>query len=198
MKDGTDAQPLPTPGSLDDIWESVWDGLEQAVASHRHPWRLAALATPQPDVRNVVLRHADRWAGTLCFHTDLRSPKATFVPGPLAALFYDPSEKVQVRVQGQAEWADEAARRARWTSSRLSSRKCYLAPVAPGTPSDKPTVNLPSDLSGRDPTDEEAEHGYPYFGAIVLKVATLDWLKLAYSGHIRARFTPEGATWVAP
>jgi hypothetical protein len=186
------------PGSLDDVWASVWDGFEQAVASHRHPWRLAALATPQPDVRNVVLRHADRESLTLCFHTDVRSPKAACVPGPLAALFYDPFEKVQVRINGHGDWADETLKRARWESSQLSSRKCYLAPDAPGTPSDVPTPNLPSGLLGREPTAEEAEPGYQNFGTIVLKVATLDWLKLAYSGHVRARFTQEGATWAAP
>ena len=85
----------------------------------------------------------------------------------------------------------------------LSSRRCYLAQEAPGSPAAKPTSGLPTDLENRVPGAAESEAGFCYFAAVIIKVEQLDWLYLAAQGHRRAQFdwAANGAVtnrWLVP
>ncbi|MFZ9916455.1 MAG: flavin-binding protein, partial [Phycisphaerales bacterium] len=103
--------------------------------------------------------------------------------------FYDAGRKLQLRVAAVAEVhatgarADEA-----WARSAPSSRRCYLAPAAPGARCDAVSPNLPEALRLRVPTVEESLAGRVNFALVATRVTAIDWLHLASEGHERARF----------
>jgi general stress protein 26 len=187
-----------------------WAELSAAVVDRRHGFHIPALATvgldATPQARAVVLRHADATTAELRCHTDRRSPKvAEIAANPSVAwLFYDASRKLQLRVEATARVEFEGALAdAAWENSALSSRRCYLAPDAPGDVSDEFTANLPEHLRGRVPTKDESEAGRVNFAVVATTVHSIDLLFLESDGHQRARFTrgADGAwlsAWLAP
>lgn len=182
--------------TLESVLSSAWAMLRRGVADRRHGFHTPAIATVggdglSPDVRTVVLRGVDEGARSVRCHTDRRSPKvAALRARPSAAwLFYDRASKVQIRAVGKVDVITQGEEFERaWMSSRMSSRRCYLAPVGPSSVVDGPTPNLPAWLLDRDPTDEESEIGRDYFAVVRCVVDRLDWLHLARGGHLRAGF----------
>lgn len=199
--------------NLADILDSCWHGLEAASRDRRHAWRLPVLATlatdGSPASRTVVLRHVDRAAPSIACHTDARSPKlAELAADPRVSwTFYDPSSQVQLRVRAiaavhRAAQQDPIALE-RWERTSLSSRRCYLAPRAPGGACESPSANLPEGLLDRSPVPGEDLPGLANFAVISTRPLAFDWLLLRASGHRRARFMLEGegaphATWAEP
>lgn len=188
--------------TLDEAYRAAWEGLEAAVLSAKHPFHLASVATVGPDRRPrsrvVVLRAAFRDPGELRFHTDIRSAKWDEMQRhpSVAWLFYDADARLQVRAEGTVELhtGSDVAEEA-WAATRLLSRRCYTAPLAPGTLSSVPTSGLPSELEGREPTEEESAAGRERFGVVVGRVEELDVYSLAFNGHRRAHFVREGEGW---
>ena len=190
----------PAP-DLPAVLADLWDRLEEAAARARPAFHLPTLSTTGPGGpagRVVVLRHADRAAGALGCHTDVRSPKAAAVRADprTAWTFYDRAAGLQVRASGPAglvlageDW--EAA----WAGTTPSARRCYLAPHAPGTPTDGPDPNVPPAFRTRDPTDAQSAPGRATFALLRCRVETLDWLALHHAGHRRARFRRSGDGW---
>ena len=177
--------------ALETAWALLEDGAARADAEFHTPVLATTAADGAANVRTVVLRAVDRAARELICHTDVRTAKAPEIgaDGRVMWLFYDRAEKVQLRVHAVAELhrADSLAR-ARWEASRLSSRRCYLAPEPPGTAADGPTSGLPAPFEARPPDEDESEAGWPHF-AVVRSVATrIEWLYLAARGHRRAAF----------
>lgn len=198
---------------LADVLDSCWHGLEEAVRDRRHAWRLPVLATiaqdGSPASRTVVLRHVDRVAPSLACHTDARSPKCAelLADSRVSWTFYDSAAQVQLRVRALATVHlardEDPIGLERWDRTSLSSRRCYLAPAAPGAVSETPSANLPAGLLERSPLPGEDLPGRANFAVIATRPIELDWLLLRASGHRRARFVLEGegapaATWVEP
>ena len=190
----------PPPAFYDDLEASLaelWRLLGEGAARGRSGFHLPALATLAPDgrprLRTVVLRAADREAGTLRFHCDRRSAKAAeLAAAPACALAaYDADAKVQIRVEGTANLhTDDAAAEAAWAGSRAMSRVCYGAAPAPGTA-------LPAGDAYTLPDEAAAtEVGRPHFAAVVVRAAALEFLYLDRRGHRRAGWRRDGDGWV--
>lgn len=185
--------------SMDDllasVFSSIWTELSSAASDRRHGFHVGTVATVaedgSPRARSVVLRGVDAERGALRFHTDIRSPKVGEIAcrPRVAWHFYAPERTLQVRLLGVAHCAASgAATDLAWSESPLSSRRCYLAPAAPGAVAPGPSPNLPEAVRGRRPTEAESEAGRGRFSTVVTIVSEIDWLSLASGGHRRARF----------
>ncbi|MFM1823264.1 MAG: hypothetical protein RI967_1530 [Planctomycetota bacterium] len=194
----------PMTPDLAAILARCWDELASGAADRRHGFHVGALATVAPDgtprVRSLVLRAVDAAHGEIRSHTDLRSPKvAELARAPRVAWhFYAPERAMQLRLLGSAriESAGAAADDA-WEASALTSRRCYLAPAAPGAPCDEPSPNLPVEVRDRRPTESETLPGRSNFAILRTEIDAIDWLSLASEGHRRASFARRDGGWTA-
>lgn len=142
--------PLPPfHDDLDAALAEVWRLLEEGPRLRRNAFHMPALATVdahgQPQVRTVVLRAVDRTAGTLRFHCDRRSDKATEIAasGRAALHGYDSQAKIQIRATGPATLhTGDALAESAWAGAMAMSRVCYGADPAPGAvlPTGMPTA----------------------------------------------------------
>jgi hypothetical protein len=171
----------PADLELTDLHGHVWALLAEGVAKAASPFHTPALATIAergPDVRTVVLRHADPVTREISCHTDWRSTKRSQIErvSDVCWLFYDPERKIQLRLRGRVSlhrMTDLAQER--WSQCSLGSRRCYAAPVAPGTPVTEPM-----------PAPQGVEEGWEHFTVITSVVDSVDWLYLQAEGHRRA------------
>jgi pyridoxamine 5'-phosphate oxidase len=189
--------------SLDAILNDIWQRLVRGKADRRSPFHTPFVASVNangaPQQRVMVLRHVDREAATLRFHTDLRSGKVGQLNAndQVSVIGYDAGAKVQIRLSGKGilspsgDVADSA-----WTASASSSRRGYLAEIAPGTESDVATSGLPPAFEGSVPTLPQTESGRQNFAVLLVTVKRLEWLYLASDGHRRAVFTPTSGQWI--
>ena len=204
--------PSNDPGgeSLDEIAAHAWRMLAHGAGDRRHGFHTPVLGTlgadGTPQLRTVVLRQADADALTLRFHCDRRSRKTTEIEAEprVSLLFYDRSDKLQLRIGARAELhnGDEVARNA-WDATSLFGRRCYLQEPGPSADSDTPTSGLPDDLAQREPGRRESEAGFANFTVILAHVQEIDWLRLSHDGHRRARFAWDDRgrrrdTWLVP
>lgn len=193
----------PLPEFYDDLegtLEEAWLMLVRGAADRRAPFHTPVVASlgqdGLPQARTVVLRHADRLARALRFHTDIRSAKVKeFAANPhVQILAYDAHHKVQLRVSGKASvhQQDDYARSA-WNGSQITSQLCYRQEIAPG----QPASALPAAL-----TAAAAHDGQQNFSAVEVKIDAMEWLYLEVRGHRRARFVWNedklSASWLAP
>ena len=186
----------------------IWSNLEEAASGARHGWHLPMIATggTQPHVRTVVLRSASTADRTLGCHTDVRSPKVTQlrVTPHACWCFYDKDNRVQLVADGTASvHTDDDVAEAGWDRSSASSRRCYLAPAAPGETLSEPKANLPDEWIGTVPPLDATAPGREHFAVVQTRVQRLDFLYLAHSGNLRAEFLFDGtgtlseARWIA-
>lgn len=175
-----------------------WRG---AVKDRHSPLHTPVVSTAINDVptsRIMVLRAVSEDGSLFRFHTDARSPKAQHIgtDAPIAVLGYDAQARIQLNVRGRAriEQQGNVADTA-WETSALSSRRCYLAAHAPGTPVPEPMSGLPEHLLARAPTQAESEDGRAQFAVLLIDVTEVEWLLLTSCGNKRARFRREGDTW---
>jgi hypothetical protein len=199
--------PLPDWYSqLDGTLKTAWSALERGVADRRSPLHHPVIATigtdGRPRQRTMILRGLDREARHLRVHTDRRSEKfAELERDPrIAALFYDPGQKIQIRLEGRARihHADAAASAA-WQASQRMSRACYGTSPAPGE------AIAAGDAFALPQSDDALAiaAGEANFVAVLMTVERLEWLFLAFEGHRRALFSWDAAgeltsTWLAP
>jgi pyridoxamine 5'-phosphate oxidase len=182
------------------IEADLWARLERGRADRKSPWHTPVVSTADGDLRVMVLRHADRAASRLRFHTDARSPKVAAVTASprISILLYDPAAKLQLRCSGRGEIAVAgAAADAAWAASSAASRRCYLAPAAPSSRAKTPTSGLPAAYEDRLPTLAESEAGRTHFATLTVTLDRIDWLYLAHDGHRRALFERAGDQWAA-
>lgn len=185
----------PVPDDPAAILADCWTTLRRGAADRRHPFHLPTLATVgpagQPEARTVVLRVCDDERRTLSFHTDRRSPKAIHLTErPACAwLFYNPGDRVQLRVAATATvHTDDAHADAAWARTHLMSRRCYLAPHPPSEPAPAPSPNLPDWAANDALTADNTAHARDHFAFVQTTVTEIDWLILHHAGHRRARF----------
>lgn len=191
--------------SLTEIKSFIWSHLAAGVASGKHPWHTAALATQStdgPQARIVVIRATDPDSQTLTFHTDARSPKfLELTQNPKASLLlYDAESAVQLRASGQVEihCGDNEAHNA-WSAIPDRCLRSYGTIHPPGTPLPESSSNLPDGWDPATPTREAGTWTREHFAVIRLQADRLDFLHLRAKGHQRAQFI--GTTiqqWVAP
>lgn len=192
------------------ILADCWHELARGAEDRRHGFHVPTLCTVcadgAPAARAVVLRRVLPDRCEIHCHTDVRSAKvAEIAREPRVAWhFYAPELSLQVRVAAVAELhAEDACADEGWARSALSSRRCYLAPRAPGSACDAPSPNLPANILDRRPTEDETIPARANFGVVVTRAMSIDWLSLASAGHRRARFTrdADGAwsgCWIEP
>ncbi|MCR9257332.1 MAG: pyridoxamine 5'-phosphate oxidase family protein [Alphaproteobacteria bacterium] len=195
---------------FDAAWDRACAHLSRAVTDRKSPMHTPVFGTlgadGMPEVRTCTLRAFDADALTLRFHADVRSPKIGQLEADprISVLLYDKEEKTQIRIRGEAAvHGHNALAEAAWDASRRFARRCYLQSQGPSSPSPHPTSGLDPHLEGREPTPEELVDGFPNFRAVVIHIASLDWVYLSHLGHRRALFTWDGAgarqaQWLVP
>lgn len=188
--------------SLDQAFNEVHDQLKRAGVDTRHKFRFFSVATVRlsgsgiPKSRMVVLRSFyDDW--TFEFYTDHRSSKVEEIEEHpfISALFWDPSKRVQVRIEANASihHRDELAA-TRWKDVQGDAQKAYTSVAAPGTPVDNP----------------EDAHEWPesfspdYFTVAVCTAKKIKVLQISGMEHLAFRCSKSKATeswdknWIVP
>jgi pyridoxamine 5'-phosphate oxidase len=186
---------------LDEVLANAWNLLGQGAASRKHGFHFAAVATVglsgSPRIRTVILRAADSTAGTLRFHTDVRSQKCKDIQvcPHIAFVFYDTTSKTQVRVEGMASLhTDDALADASWKTSQPMSKLTYGTMPEPGLAIDAAEgFSLPAPQT-------DVEWARPHFAAVLVRIRTLQWLYLKEGGQRCAVFDFESGsrTWTVP
>lgn len=179
---------------LSDLEKDCWNRLVTGAVKSRTPFHTPSIATlhqGEVNMRTVVLRKALPVERALRFHTDIRSSKwAELSLNPsISALFYDASERIQLRVKGSAilHHTNQITAEA-WEKTTLSSRRCYLTQHSPSSFSGIPTSGLSEDIEQENFTLAESEVGLQHFGIVEIQVQSIDWLWLNHAGHRRAFF----------
>ncbi len=185
--------PHPWACDLSPLYAEAWTRLTRGVhdrhAPARHPTLATVTAEGRPKARTVVLRAADKSAGTLDIHTDLRSAKvADLRATPFAALHvWDASAHLQLRIDAQVTLliGDDVA--AIWKAVPAASRLSYGITPAPGQP-------IAQALDYTKVPDAGS------FVVLRLQISTVDVLHLGQN-HRRARFDRRNewaGEWLAP
>ena len=186
---------------LDHVLNDVKDAWTSAVRNRKSPLHTPVVCSADeqtPFPRIMVLREVMDGCSGLRFHTDARSAKAHQIGSGahVAVLGYDPEERVQFTLRGTGRIEpDSDTAEAAWSTSALSSRRCYLAEYAPGTAVEKPTSGLPQTMLARAPTAEESAAGRSNFCILMIDLTEIEWLKLTSCGNQRARFRRHGDQW---
>ncbi|WP_341247537.1 pyridoxamine 5'-phosphate oxidase family protein [Nereida ignava] len=178
---------------LSQLYAEVWASLMRGVHDRHAPARHSTLATVstdgRPQARTVVLRAANKMAGTLDIHTDLHSAKVRELRvTPFAALHvWDASANLQLRLEAHVTLLTGPDVAAIWESVPAASRLSYGSDPAPGQP-------IAKALDYTKGADQAS------FAILRLAVETVDALNLGQQ-HRRARFNRDdnwAGMWVAP
>ena len=133
---------------LDKVYSKIWNllilGLKNRNALFHIPVFICG-SVNKFDGRIVVLRGIDEKEKKIWFHSDIRSNKVKILESnPKATLlFYDKSEKIQLRISGNTKinYQNDITRKA-WKKTVHMSRQCYLGDKAPGSNALNPTSGL--------------------------------------------------------
>ncbi|MEM8630087.1 MAG: pyridoxamine 5'-phosphate oxidase family protein [Pseudomonadota bacterium] len=183
-----------TAPSLIGFLDLAWRIIEAGVADPKAPARQVVFATcgrgGAPGARILILRAADRAAGTVEVHTDLASAKVTELErDPRAALlFWDAGAQVQIRLTAACTVLRGPAVADRWTRVPERSRRGYGVEPPPGTPIADPYAVTRPGAQAR-------------FAAIEARVEALEALQLGQDGHVRAAYKRSDdwrGHWLAP
>ncbi len=193
-----DLQPTPLhpPQVLADLshpaacWLQVCGRLQAGSTTPTHSFRWPVVSTVAadggPDSRVVVLRRFDAGAGVLVFHTDVRSPKAADLTRNRRCgfLFYDPDDRVQVRVRATASLHHaDAFARAEFDALSPITRASY---ASAGVPGEVEAIDAPFDYPPCLRVDEAV--AFRHFVAVACEIESADVLELHPSGHRRVVF----------
>jgi pyridoxamine 5'-phosphate oxidase len=186
---------------LNEVLENAWLLLEQGVASRKHGFHHAAVATigvtGLPRIRTVILRAVDSARGLLRFHTDTRSQKCRDVSANqnISLVFYDEPSKTQVRVEGIATLhVDDDLADASWKTAQPMSKITYGIMPAPGLVIDSP------DLVSMPEPQSDVEWARKHFAVIEVRAQKLQWLYLKQGGQRCAvfDFVTSTKSWTVP
>ncbi|MEZ0468660.1 pyridoxamine 5'-phosphate oxidase family protein [Phaeobacter sp. SYSU ZJ3003] len=187
------ADPHPWACDLSQLHAEVWTRLMRGVHDRHAPARHPTLATVTPDgrpqARTVVLRAADKAAGSLDIHTDLRSAKVRDVRiTPFAAVHvWDASAHLQLRLEAHVTLLTGPDVTAIWARLPAASRLSYGTTPAPGQ-------RIAQALDYEKVADPKS------FVVLRLAVANIEALHLG-PNHRRALFDRGdnwAGTWLAP
>lgn len=172
-----------------EVWTRLTRGVHDRHAPARHPTLATVSLQGKPQARTVVLRAADKTAGTLDIHTDLRSAKVGDLQvTPFAALHvWDSSAHLQLRLEAQVTILTGRDVDAIWDGVPVVSRLSYGITPPPGQP-------IARALDYKKVSDAGS------FVVLRLEIVTIDALHLG-PNHRRARFDRQSdwtGTWLAP
>ena len=180
--------------NIDTVYLKLWKLLNEGLQNRDAPFHIPVFICGnknQFDGRIVVLRGVDEKQKKIWFHSDIRSNKIKILKSnPKATLlFYDKSEKVQLRISGSTKINyQNNFSKASWKKTAHMSRQCYLGDKAPGTNFPSPTSGLTENVDNLKYSKEESEIGYKNFCVIETFIKSIEWLYLASKGHRRAYF----------
>ena len=178
---------------LREMHEYAWRLIIRGTVDKKSPARHPTLGTSglfgMPELRTVVLRHADQMAAKLEVHTDFKSRKIEELKmNPKVGLhIWFPKNKLQVRFKAISEIKTGETLRKKWVKVPYNSRISYGTLPAPGT-----SISTP--FSYKKPANFER------FCVIEVKAEEMDLTHLG-TRHTRALFTRESkwsGTWLAP
>jgi len=179
---------------LNKVYLKIWDLLDKGLKNRNTPFHIPVFISSDKDKvdgRIVVLRGVDEKEKKIWFHSDIRSNKIEKLKNnPDAAfLFYDKSEKIQLRISGSTKinYQNNTTQNS-WKKTAHLSRQCYLGSKPPGAAVSTPTSGLTSEVDNLKYTIEESEIGYKNFCVIETYIKSIEWLYLAAKGHRRAYF----------
>ena len=179
---------------LDKTYLKIWSLLENGLAKRDASFHIPVFINGNQNIfdgRIVVLRGISQKERKIWFHSDIRSSKVKIIKSnPQASLlFYDKSEKIQLRIGGTTKinYKNDIAKES-WKKTAHMSRQCYLGEFAPGSIASKPTSGLSKMIDNSEYSIEESEIGYKNFCVIECFILSIEWLYLASKGHRRAKF----------
>jgi len=179
---------------LDKVYLKVWDLLDLGLKKRDAPFHIPTFvcgSNNQFDARVVVMRGIDKKDKKIWFHSDIRSNKIKVLKNNSQAslLFYDKTEKIQLRIGGNAkiQFQNNMTKKS-WKNTAHMSRQCYLGDKAPGSNAIEPTSGLTSNVDNYKYSIEESESGYEHFCLVETFITSIEWLYLAAKGHRRAYF----------
>ena len=173
------------------IWKLLNEGLRNRDASFHIPVFICGDKN-KFDGRIVVLRGVSEKEKKIWFHSDIRSNKVKTLKSNSEStlLFYDKSEKVQLRISGISKINyKNSITLDSWKKTAHMSRQCYLGDKAPGSDASEPTSGLSNDIDNLKYTTAQSEVGYENFCVIETYFKSIEWLYLAAKGHRRAFFS---------
>ena len=179
---------------LDKVYLKIWDLLSNGLTNRDSTFHIPVFISGDQnkfDGRIVVLRGIDQKEKKIWFHSDIRSNKVKALKSNSLAslLFYDKSEKIQLRISGSVKinYKNDITKKS-WKKTVHMSRQCYLSNNSPGSNAANPTSGLTSVVDNLKYTIQESEIGYKNFCVIETYIKSLEWLYLAAKGHRRAHF----------
>jgi pyridoxamine 5'-phosphate oxidase len=134
------ADPHPWAAELASLHAQVWTlllrGVHDRHAAARHPTLATVTPAGMPQARTVVLRAADKAAGSLDIYTDLHSAKvAQLRATPFAALhIWDSAAHLQLRLEAEVAILTGADVAEIWARVPAPSRMAYGSIPATGQP----------------------------------------------------------------
>ena len=185
--------------------ENEWSHLSDGIKSASHPFHnfiLSNSINDIPESRIVILRTINIQKRLIGFNTDKRSPKyaALLNNNNVNALFYDQKRKIQLRIKGKTNLADERKIQSLWKNMALESRLCYMGKFGPSSVIETYEPNMPLQKI-TEISDEEYTLGLKNFIHFIIKIETIDWLYLHSSGHKRIKYIWDNkkflASWLA-
>ena len=193
---------------LDKVYLKIWDLLKNGLQNRNLPFHIPIFICGHKekfDGRIVVLRGVDENEKKIWFHSDIRSNKIKILKSNSEGtlLFYDKSEKIQLRIFGYTKinYKNDMAKES-WKKTAHLSRQCYLGNNAPGSNVSSPTSGLTTEIDNLKYTKEESEKGYKNFTVVQNKIHQIDWLHLAASGHRRLKIILKDSIpsfhWIIP
>ena len=181
--------------NLDKVYSKIWNLLNEGLKNRNAPFHIPVFICGNKnkfDGRIVVLRGIDEKQKKIWFHSDIRSNKIKILKSNSEAvlLFYDKSEKIQLRINGDVKinYQNEITKKS-WKKTTLMSRQCYLGENSPGSPSLEATSGLTENVDNLKYSLEESEIGYKNFCVVETFIKSIEWLYLAAKGHRSAHFT---------
>lgn len=194
--------------TLEKVLTSIWELISDGAVNSNKPFHTPVIGTVSNDsakIRTVVLRKFDLEKLLLIFHTDIRSNKIKELieNSNLSWLFYDPTERIQVRILSTAIILTEGELfETQWNSNQLMSRRCYTITEKPGTITKFPSSGIPNQFLERLITESESELGKNNFAVAASRIKSINWLFLKSNGNISAEFnfTENGIiqNWIIP
>ena len=193
---------------LDKVYSKIWDLLYSGLQDRNAPFHIPVFICGNKnlsDGRVVVLRGVDKKEKKIWFHSDIRSNKIKILKSNSKAtlLFYDKSEKIQLRICGYTKinYQNDISKKS-WKKTAHMSRQCYLGDKAPGSDVLIPASGLTNDVDNLKYTMKESETGYKNFCVIETAIESIEWLYLASRGHRRSYFSLQNNSlekkWLIP
>ena len=181
--------------NLDEVYLKIWKLLNEGLRNRDASFHIPVFVCGEKnkfDSRIVVLRGVSETEKKIWFHSDIRSNKVKVLKSNSEAnfLFYDKSEKVQLRINGVSKinYKNDITLDS-WKKTAHMSRQCYLGDKDPGSDVAVATSGLTENVDNSKYTIEESEIGYENFCVIETYIKSIEWLYLAAKGHRRAYFS---------